>query len=63
MNWSASSIWISQEKYEIRMVAANIWIIFGPDGDWADTDTSLDNVKYLGEVHLKEHPIVPIWIL
>lgn len=59
MQWEASTIWFSREKYEIRMIRPDLWILYSPDG-MVDTDTKLDLVKELAEAHLKKNPIVPI---
>ena len=59
MHWEAATIWFSREKYEIRMIRPDLWILFAPDG-MVDTDTSINAVKELAEVHLKEHPTLPI---
>jgi hypothetical protein len=55
MIWEAATIWYTPEKYEIRMIRTDLWILFCPDGH-VDTDTSMASVKMLCEEHLKEHP-------
>ncbi len=59
MQWEAATIWFSREKYEIRMIRPDLWILYSPDG-YVDTDTSLSAVKELADVHRKKYPIVPI---
>lgn len=58
MTWECSSLWFTRERYEIRMVRQDLWILFAPDG-YVDTDTSMDNVKAIAEEHLRAHPILP----
>lgn len=57
MTWEACSLWFTRERYEMRMIRPDLWIVFGPDG-WVDTDTSMENVKRLAEDHLRTHPVV-----
>ncbi len=59
MNWESEKLWFTRERYEMRQVRPNLWIVFGPDG-WVDTDISMQAVAALAEVHLKAHPVIPI---
>ena len=56
MIWEASTYWFSLERYEIRIVRPDMWIILGPDG-WAEMGNSMSEVKELAEQHLKQHPL------
>lgn len=58
MTWEANTFWFSPEKYEIRQIRSDMWIVFSPDG-YVDVDVSMDNVKNLADAHLKAHPILP----
>ena len=56
MNWEAATYWFTVERYEMRIIRPDLWIIFGPDG-WADMGKSMSEVRELAEAHLKEHPL------
>lgn len=58
MTWESSAFWFTKERYEVRMVRPDLWILFAPDG-YVDTDISMDAVKHLAEDHLRAHPIIP----
>jgi hypothetical protein len=58
MEWQECRFWFTHEKYEIRMVRPDQWIVFGPDG-WAAIDNSMDKVKELAQEHLRVHPQLP----
>lgn len=56
MQWETTTLWFTREKYEIRMVRPDLWILFAPDG-YVDADTSLAAAKHLAETHFKDNPI------
>ena len=58
MTWESSAFWFTKERYEIRMVRPDLWIMFSPDGH-VDTDISKQAVERLAEDHLRAHPIMP----
>jgi hypothetical protein len=59
MVWECQTYWVSHERYELRMIRPDLWVVYGPDG-WVDTDISKHNVENLAEAHLKDHPVIPI---
>jgi len=59
MNWEATTVWESPERYEIRMIRPTLWIVYGPDG-WVDAADSMGEARDKASKHITEHPNVAL---